>query len=340
MKKFLILLTGFISFQLTVVAQPCGIPANFFPEDTIVVCSGSDYLLQAPVSGHGFYTYTWSVEGETGSTLALDRNGRYWVTIDDGNCVQTDTVQVLFNSFLLAPQVSDLKLCKGQPARQLQVAGQNIQWYTGPLTNDPHPGLPTLSTADTGTTTYWFTQTIRGCESPRIDVVVKVIDTPRFELGDAFIIPCGTPGIVLQVVEDGESTYTWSNGTRGVSMLAPTRGTYSLYAENMCGSHRDTTIAVECEDYCVQFPTAFTPNNDGKNDTYAPACFCPVPQYKLVIYNRNGELMYQTNDPKRGWDGYYKGKLQPNGAYVFYSEFYDFVLKNTFTKKGSFVLLR
>jgi gliding motility-associated-like protein len=107
----------------------------------------------------------------------------------------------------------------------------------------------------------------------------------------------------------------------------------------MCGNHRDTVTAVECQDRCVQFPNAFTPNSDGKNDSYRAACFCPVPAYRLIIYNRNGEQVYQTKDPDAGWDGYFRGKLQPNGVYVYYSEFYDFILKQNFTEKGTLVLM-
>ena len=337
MKYLLIFFLSFLCVMNRAYAQPCTLNANLFASDTIVVCSGSTYTLSGPVL-HGSYILTWS-DGSTGTSLPLDRNGKYWLTVSEGTCSVTDTVIVLFNSFLLSPQVNDLKLCKGQPARPMQVTGQQLKWYSGPLSNDAHNGIPALSTADTGRMTYWFSQTIQGCESPRVPVEVKVIDKPMFDLGEAFIIPCGTPGITLQVVEDGESAYTWSNGSRNNSIVAARRGSYWLYAENMCGSYRDTTVAVECEDHCVQFPTAFTPNQDGKNDTYAPACFCPVPQFKLTIYNRNGERVYYTNDPKAGWNGYYRGQRQPAGVYVYYSEYYDFILKNTFTRKGTFTLV-
>lgn len=317
--------------------QPCSVPVSFFPDDTIVVCSGSSYVLNAPpVSGA---SYRWSTT-QSINPITVTADGKYWLEINDGTCVVTDTVTILFNSFLLSPQVSDLKLCKGQGTRLLPVSGQNLLWYTGAIGGIGNPVLPVPSTADTGRTTYWFSQTIKGCESPRLPMEVKVIDKPMFELGDAFIIPCNSLGIVLQVVADGESNYTWSNGSNDVSIIADKRGQYSLYAENMCGNHRDTAIAVECQDKCVQFPTAFTPNGDGKNDNYQAAVFCPVPKYKLVIYNRNGEMVYKTSDPKSGWNGYYNGKPQPNGAYVYYTEFYDFVLKNDFTEKGTFVLLK
>lgn len=337
MKKCTSLLTAFLLLFFISRSQPCTIPDNFFADDTIVVCQGTTFQLNAPnVPGA---TYSWSTT-ETGNSASITANGKYWLQISDAVCTKSDTVTILFNSFLLSPFVEDLKLCKGKPSMPLPVRGQSLLWYDQPIGGTGNSILPVPSTADTGRVTYWFSQTIRGCESPRLPMLVKVIDKPMFELGDAFIIPCGTLGIVLQVVADGESDYTWSNGSNDVSIVAPTRGKYSLYAENMCGSHADTTVAVECEDRCVQFPTAFTPNADGKNDQYQPACFCPVPSFKLLIYNRNGELVFKTTDPAAGWSGYYNGKLQPNGAYVYYTEFFDFVLKQSFTQKGSFVLLR
>jgi gliding motility-associated-like protein len=322
---------------LYTLGQPCTVPDSFFPDDTVVVCAGTNYQIDAPVVPGA--TYIWS-SAESANSIIVNFNGRYWLNISDGTCSRSDTVTILFNSFLLSPEVNDLKLCKGQPARPMPVRGQNLLWYTDPIGGVGNPVLPVPSTADTGRMTYWFSQTIRGCESPRLPMEVRVIDKPMFELGEAFIIPCGTLGIVLQVVADGESEYTWSNGSNEVSIIADIRGQYSLYAVNMCGNHRDTTVAVECEDKCVQFPTAFTPNGDGLNDTYQAAVFCPVPSYKLIIYNRNGELIYQTVDPRGAWNGYFKGKEQPIGAYIYYTEFFDFVLKQSFVQKGTFVLLR
>jgi len=336
MKKPASLLTVSILLFLQSHSQ-CTVPDTLFVDDTIVVCQGTTFQLDAPVIAGA--TYTWSTS-EANSSVMLGVNGRYWVQINDGVCAKADTVTVLFNSFLLSPPVQNLKLCKDKPAMPINVTGQQVQWYTDPIGGTAYSIQPVPSTIDTGRTTYWFTQTIRGCESPRIPMLVTVIDTPKFDLGEAFIIPCNTLGITLQVVDDGESDYTWSNGSHEVSIVAPHRGRYWIMAQNMCGIHRDSTIAVECQDKCVQFATAFTPNNDGKNDKYQAACFCPVPKFKLMIFNRNGEMVFQTSNPEAGWNGYYQNKLQPNGAYVYYTEFFDFVLKQSFTQKGSFVLLR
>lgn len=337
MSKSTRLLTAFLFVFSFANSQPCTIPDSFFADDTVVICQGTNYNINAPVIPAS--TYVWSTS-EGGSTINVGFSGKYWLEMSDGVCTKTDTITVLFNSFLLSPLVNDLKLCKGRPAAPLQVVGQNVLWYTGPIGGAGSSSSPVPSTADTGSTTHWVSQTLKGCESPRVPMVVKVIDKPKFDLGDAFIIPCGTSGITLQIIPDGESEYTWSNGSNESSIVAPTRGQYWLYAQNMCGDHSDSVVAVECKDKCVQLPTAFTPNSDGKNDLYQAACFCPVPKYKLVIFNRNGELVFQTTDPKAGWNGYFKGKLQPNGVYIFYTEFFDFVLKQSFNEKGTMVLLR
>lgn len=339
LRKVASALGGLLLLCFTSSGQTCTtIPDSFFADDTIVVCQGSSYQLDAPVlPGHN---YVWST-AEGGTSIAVAFNGKYHLTINDGaSCSKSDTITILFNSFLLSPPVTDLKLCKGRAAERIAVPGQNVLWYTDPIGGAGSSTAPVPNTADTGRVTHWVSQTIRGCESPRVPMVVKVIDKPMFELGEAFIIPCEATGITLQVIPDGESTYRWSNGSISPSVIAPTRGKYWLYAENMCGNHSDSVVAVECQDKCVQLPTAFTPNRDGRNDSYQAACFCPVPSFKLVIFNRNGEMVFQTTDPRRGWNGTFKGQLQPNGVYIYYTEYFDFVLKQNFTEKGTLVLLR
>lgn len=74
----------------------------------------------------------------------------------------------------------------------------------------------------------------------------------------------------------------------------------------------------------VFVPNAFTPNAQGGNDEFKPlALFIKNPAnypeglYDLQIYNRWGELIFQTNDPEKGWDGTVGGKPSPVGAYVY-----------------------
>ncbi len=61
---------------------------------------------------------------------------------------------------------------------------------------------------------------------------------------------------------------------------------------------------------------AFTPNGDGKNDLFRPyLTFTPI-SYEFMILNRLGVLLFKSDTPEEGWNGNYKGKLQPPGTYL------------------------
>jgi gliding motility-associated-like protein len=85
-------------------------------------------------------------------------------------------------------------------------------------------------------------------------------------------------------------------------------------------------------------PSAFTPNNDGLNDT-----FKVFGQYtaevEFKIFNRWGELLFITNDLSQGWDGRYKGTKMPEGPYVFRAKLTD-LAGRTSDRAGNILLLR
>ena len=87
----------------------------------------------------------------------------------------------------------------------------------------------------------------------------------------------------------------------------------------------------------VFFPNAFTPNGDGLNDVFLYTSLL-VEQVDFTVYNRWGELLFQTNQLDVGWDGNYQGALAPQGTYLYKIAVTD-QLGNRFTRQGSFVLL-
>ncbi len=86
-------------------------------------------------------------------------------------------------------------------------------------------------------------------------------------------------------------------------------------------------------------PTAFTPNNDGKNDLIKPLLFGNILHYQFKIYNRWGQLVFQANDPGKGWDGRLKGLDMDGNVYVWVCQ-YQLEGESSETKKGSIVLIR
>lgn len=70
----------------------------------------------------------------------------------------------------------------------------------------------------------------------------------------------------------------------------------------------------------VFLPTGFSPNNDGVNDYFIPLND-NIKSWNLQIWNRWGELVFETDEVTRGWDGFYKGKKQEIGVYSYVAEY-------------------
>jgi PKD repeat protein len=98
----------------------------------------------------------------------------------------------------------------------------------------------------------------------------------------------------------------------------------------------------------IDFPNAFTPDpNGGAGGSYNPNSydndvFFPihsgVTEYQLLIYNKWGELLYESNDVNRGWDGFYRGQLCKQDVYVWKVNA-RFVDGQKFEKAGDVTLL-
>lgn len=64
-------------------------------------------------------------------------------------------------------------------------------------------------------------------------------------------------------------------------------------------------------------PNAFSPNNDNNNDCFGVKNWPGVSSFELTVYNRWGQLMFQTNNLIECWNGQVKGQPQPSGVYVY-----------------------
>ena len=91
----------------------------------------------------------------------------------------------------------------------------------------------------------------------------------------------------------------------------------------------------------IYIPNAFTPDGDGLNDYFIPRELLSsgLLQFKMSIYNRWGEKMYETNDLNKGWDGNYLGKQAPEGVYV-YKIIVTSLEDKIFQYNGTFTLIR
>jgi len=134
-------------------------------------------------------------------------------------------------------------------------------------------------------------------------------------------------------------------------------GTYSItltsgtYTDPQCSS-TITKIDVVTIDTAgdMIFPNTFRPNASGeqsdvipiggnRNYLFYPPVITPTRKYSLQIYTRWGQLIYQTTDPNRGWNGYFRGQLCSEDVY-FYRVEGVYETGEPFLKVGDVTLLR
>jgi gliding motility-associated-like protein len=109
--------------------------------------------------------------------------------------------------------------------------------------------------------------------------------------------------------------------------------------ENEFGCTDTMIVSVYIEpEFTLFAPNAFTPNGDGLNEIFKPEVFGAV-EYEFLVFDRWGQIIFQTTDPKAGWNGKLQGKDSPIGTYVFKIALIDFN-KERYFKTGSFTLIR
>lgn len=155
-----------------------------------------------------------------------------------------------------------------------------------------------------------------GCDSIQTLQLI-VLPKPSTYLG-ADTTLCN--GDSLKLYPGQFTTYSWQDGSAQSHFTVKQPGLYSVVVTNNCGTARDEIIIKEgiCDIY---FPTAFTPNNDGKNDQFKILGAININNYHLLVYNRWGQKVFETNDAAKGWTGSFKGQLQETGVYVWRCNF-------------------
>jgi len=160
-------------------------------------------------------------------------------------------------------------------------------------------------------------KTSLGCDST-VTTNLTVNPVPDVSLGDDQLL-CPGDSIILSP-GIGFSSYLWSDGSVMNHLKVNKTGTYSVTAFNdWCPASAEVTIR-ECGAE-LWFPNAFSPNNDYNNDTFKPVILGTLKTFQILIYNRWGQLLYESNDAYSGWDGIFKGSLCPAAQYVFIASY-------------------
>jgi len=155
-----------------------------------------------------------------------------------------------------------------------------------------------------------------GCVAGDTTTITTILPSPgAFLPSDTSICSYGKLELKSSVVY---KDYLWNTNSTSPSLNISEPGLYWLQVTDANNCVGKDTVIVDLKDCMTGFyiPSAFTPNNDGKNDIFRPLLFGNIKQYKFVIYNRWGQIVFQTNEPGKGWDGTFGGVRQDPNVFV------------------------
>ena len=139
---------------------------------------------------------------------------------------------------------------------------------------------------------------------------------------------------------DNVENYTESGGKFKYIIQAPLSDTM-LFTSTNAVYFADTVYSNEIivlQPPRLYVPNAFTP--DGLNSIFKPiGVFTEKDNYRFIIYNRWGQIVFETMDYNQGWDGKYNGKPAEFGAYTYYIHITN-AFDKTFIKRGVVMLIR
>ena len=341
------------------------------------ICNNTAFAY-TPTSATAGTTYAWSRAAVTGisnaagngtgainetliNTTANPVTVTYNYVLTANGCSNSQSITVVVNPSATMSSSLTGTVCSGRLYKYTPLsatAGTTYAWsraaVTG-ITNTAATGTGSISETLTNSTqapinvTYVYTLTANGCTNTQ-NLVVTVNPTPAKLIitADGPTVFCKEESVVLRFNPTNTGTYQWYqdgvpvSGATATNTTVYTAGSFTAIVTNAYGCASDPSTAMLVEVPCeigISLPDIFTPNGDGSNDKIKPI----VPGIHTFsffrVYNRWGNLVFESTDPDAAWDGSYKGEMQPQDSYSYVIEGYNF-RNELIRKQGTITLVR
>lgn len=296
-------------------------PVASIGDDTLL-CPGDVITLNATSPNA---SYLWH-NGATSSFFNAYTEGTYWVEVKANQCISTDSIEIKYKypEFDLG---EDLLFCHGENyLLDLNIPDVSYTWQDGSRN-------PSYLVTKKGK--YWVTVQLDECiNSDTVSIDYNPI--PKANFGADTII-CKGESILLDVVANN-STFLWQDNSTDNSFFLSEKGNYWVYVSDTNCLYL-YKVNVELEQCEIEMPNVFTPNNDGINERFIPIEILDNTQGSLMIFNRFGQKVFETDNFDKGWNGKCHGKNCTEGTYFWVLNFQTFTY-GKLTRKGFVTLLR
>ena len=333
---------GCVSLDSIEVIQPDFIDIQ--SQITQVRCFGeSNGAIDITVTGGTSpYGYHWTdsdfVLSATSEDLTNLASDIYTVTVTDTNgCTNAKAFLVDQPQLLTASVTPTNVACFGDMDGlvDLQVQGgtpaYTFLWSTGHTTEDVvglGNGTYTVTVSDSNGCIVISSVTVS--QPPEIFISFDVTEVSCADQIDGEMMAIASGGM-------GGYTYAWSNGGIDNPITQLLGGNYSVTVTDIAGCYKDASEYLPTNPKeCISIPNAFTPNGDGKNDTWIIKNIELYEYNFLQVFTRWGRLVFSSNGLDPPWDGNFKGREVPSTTY-----YYILDLKNEATPKtGPITIVR
>jgi gliding motility-associated-like protein len=305
------------------------------------VCVGNPTTL----TGTGAITYSWTGGIMDGVPFTPVNSGSYTVTGTDANgCTGTSSVIVnVVNNLNIGVTPTSSIVCLGDSVLLTASGALSYNWlpntYIAP-NNAANPYVFPVSS-----TTYTVTGTDGSGCTGSATVDITVVTDPKITLTKSSDIECNIHSIQLNAA--GGQSYFWQpssavSNPNIANPIATLNQTTTFTVTAIIGTCVITdTLSVYSynnDETSIFIPNAFSPNNDGNNDCVHVRNVANFMNYYFGIYNRWGNLVFETDNPNDCWDGYFHNKPADVGTYYYYLKAETHCGK--ILKKGDITLLK
>jgi gliding motility-associated-like protein len=316
------------------------------------VCAGTASVMTIinAVSGATYRWYTTATGGTSVATgtsysTVISANTTFFVEMTSPfGCLQTPRTPVLatiVNPVTLKTN-DDTRICSGRSLIINTVSNATIFSWT-PATGLSNTNIANPVASPVITTQYIITASANGCTA-KDTLLITVDPSPQVSAGPDLTTISGT-AVTLQGLAN-TPTILWtpnlylSNNTVLNPVSTPVSSiVYRLTATGSNGCTATDSMLVNVLDQCIKPLNAFTPNNDGFNDTWFITNGNCIKKAIVAVYNRYGSKVYESQDYKNDWEGTYKNKPLPDGTYYYVID-YELLNSNRVYKKGNVTILR
>ncbi len=308
-----------LSTTMTISVIPIVTPTGVAVQDFCSPATIADLM----ATGNNIQWYDASVGGTllSPSTSLIDGT-TYYASETNSSCESVDrfAVTVIIHSVETPTGAVDQTFCNLATVADLQAVGNNIQWYTVPMGGT----LLDTSTSLSNGLTYYAAQTEDGCESAvrmAVDVTIIPVSVPSGEPYQQFCASATLANIQIE----GSNILWYDSATAGgvLSDATPLVDGTTYYASQTidgCESSDRLPVTVSfypnADEYQLNFPKYFTPNQDGYNDVWQIESNEHQEIISVQIYDRYGKLIKQLLQ-SAGWDGTFIGQKLPSTDYWF-----------------------